>query len=61
MNNCTKAISRLHGSETGQGLVEYALIITLMCFAAVVAMQTIATDINNAFAGISKLLSTYVP
>jgi Flp pilus assembly pilin Flp len=61
MNDWTKAYSGLHKGETGQGLVEYALIIALMCFAAVVAMQTIATDINNAFTGISKLLSTYVP
>lgn len=61
MNDSTKAFSRLHKSEAGQGLVEYALIIALVCFAAVIAMQTIATDINNAFAGISNVLSAYVP
>jgi len=47
--------------EAAQGLVEYALIIALICFAAVVAMHTIATDLNDAFSGISKVLSTYAP
>jgi Flp pilus assembly pilin Flp len=61
MNNWTKAFIQLHERDTGQGLVEYALIIALMCFAAAVAMQTIAVDLNNAFTGISKVLSMYVP
>ena len=61
MNDRTNAFTDLHRSETGQGLVEYALIIALMCFAAAVAMQTIAVDLNNAFTGISKVLSAYVP
>jgi Flp pilus assembly pilin Flp len=54
-------LSSTDANEAAQGLVEYALIIALMCFAAVVAMQTIATDLNNAFSGISKILNTYVP
>jgi Flp pilus assembly pilin Flp len=61
MNHWAKFLVRLHNGVTGQGLVEYALIIALMCFAAAVAMQTIAVDLNNAFTGISKVLSAYVP
>jgi Flp pilus assembly pilin Flp len=61
MNHWAKLLIRLHNSETGQGLVEYALIIALICFAAAVAMQTIAVDLNNAFTGISQVLSAYVP
>ena len=61
MNQRTKFLVRLHNGQTGQGLVEYALIIALMCFAAAVAMQTIAVDLNSAFTGISKVLSAYVP
>jgi Flp pilus assembly pilin Flp len=61
MNDRTNAFTDLHNRETGQGLVEYALIIALMCFAAAVAMQTIAVDLNNAFAGISKVLSAAIP
>jgi pilus assembly protein Flp/PilA len=54
------SLRRVHSDETGQGLVEYALIIALVAFAAVVAMQTLANDINNAFTGIGNLLSSYV-
>jgi len=56
-----KSLSRIHNDETGQGLVEYALILALVAFAAVVAMQTLAKDINNAFVGIGGILSSYVP
>jgi len=56
-----KSLSNLHKDEAGQGLVEYALIIALVCFAAVVAMQTLAVDINAAFTGIGSLLTSYVP
>jgi len=55
------SLNQLHRDESGQGLVEYALILALVAFAAVVAMQTLAQDINNAFVGIGTLLSTYVP
>lgn len=60
-NLIRKSWSRLHQDEAGQGLVEYALIIALVAFAAVVAMQTLANDINNAFVGIGTILSSYVP
>jgi len=56
-----KSLSHLHNDEAGQGLVEYALILALVAFAAVVAMQTLAKDINNAFVGIGSMLSSYVP
>ena len=60
-NLILKSVSRLHNDEAGQGLVEYALILALVAFAAVVAMQTLAQDINNAFKGIGTILSSYVP
>ena len=56
-----KSVNKLHKDEAGQGLVEYALILALVAFAAVIAMQTLAADINNAFLGIGTTLSTYVP
>jgi pilus assembly protein Flp/PilA len=55
------SLNRLHRDDAGQGLVEYALILALVAFAAVVAMQTLAADINNAFLGIGTILSSYVP
>jgi pilus assembly protein Flp/PilA len=60
-NLILKSLSHLHQDEAGQGLVEYALILALAAFAAVVAMQTLAKDINNAFTGIGTLLNSYVP
>jgi pilus assembly protein Flp/PilA len=60
-NLILKSLSRLHKDEAGQGLVEYALILALVAFAAVVAMQTLASDINNAFTGIGGILASYVP
>lgn len=56
-----KSLKKLNRDEAGQGLVEYALILALVAFAAVLAMQTLAADINNAFIGIGTTLSTYVP
>ena len=55
------SLNRLHRDEAGQGLVEYALILALVAFAAVIAMQTLAQDINNAFVGIGTVLNSYVP
>jgi pilus assembly protein Flp/PilA len=44
--------------EEGQDLIEYALVVALIAFAAVGAMQTLAGDINTAFIGIGNKLST---
>lgn len=60
-NLILQSLRRLHKDEAGQGLVEYALIIALVAFAAVISMQTLANDINNAFVGIGNILSSYVP
>jgi len=48
---------QLHKNEAGQGLVEYALIIALVGFAAIVGMNTLATDINQAFSKIGSVLN----
>ncbi len=52
---------KLQADEAGQGLVEYALILALVSFSAVVTMHTLAQDINNAFTGVGNVFSTYVP
>jgi pilus assembly protein Flp/PilA len=43
--------------EEGQDLIEYALVVALIAFAAVGAMGTLATDINSAFIGIGNKLT----
>ena len=45
--------------EDGQDLIEYALVVALIAFAAVGAMQTLATDINNAFTSIGGKMTSY--
>ena len=41
--------------------MEYALILVLLAFAAVVAMRTVANDINSVFVGIGMIVGSYVP
>jgi pilus assembly protein Flp/PilA len=60
-NLILRSLNQLHRDDSGQGLVEYALILALVAFAAVLAMQTLAVDINSAFTGIAGLLTQYVP
>ena len=54
-----QSLNRLHQDEAGQGLVEYALIIALVGFAAVIGMDTLAVDINTAFSNIGSVLAQY--
>jgi pilus assembly protein Flp/PilA len=44
--------------EEGQDLIEYALVVALIAFAATTAMVTLASDINAAFIGIGTKLTT---
>ena len=52
--------SSLHQDESGQGLVEYLLILALVAFAATAGMSTLANGINSAFTGIATVLTTYI-
>jgi pilus assembly protein Flp/PilA len=47
----------LMSKEDGQDLIEYALVVSLIAFAAVVGMNTLAAGINDAFAAISTKLA----
>jgi len=46
--------------DDGQDLIEYALVVALIAFAATVGMGKVATSINAAFVNIGSKLSTYV-
>jgi pilus assembly protein Flp/PilA len=43
--------------ENGQDLIEYALVVALIAFAATAGMSTLANDINAAFSHIGARLS----
>ncbi|HTU51117.1 MAG TPA: hypothetical protein VMF56_11010 [Acidobacteriaceae bacterium] len=45
--------------DGGQDLIEYALLVALIAFAATAGMTTLATDINAAFVKIGTTLTTY--
>jgi pilus assembly protein Flp/PilA len=45
--------------EEGQDLVEYALVVALIAFAATAGMKNLATGLNSAFSNISTKLGTY--
>ncbi len=42
----------------GQDLVEYALVVALIAFGAVAAMQSLSTELNTAFQTISSDLAS---
>jgi pilus assembly protein Flp/PilA len=46
--------------EEGQDLIEYALVVALIAFAATAGMSSLATAINTAFTGIGTTLTTYI-
>jgi pilus assembly protein Flp/PilA len=53
-----KLKNMLSGDE-GQDLIEYSLVVALIAFAAVAGMNTVATDINQAFTNIGTKLVGY--
>jgi pilus assembly protein Flp/PilA len=46
--------------EKGQDLVEYALIVALIAFAAIVGMNSLANGINSAFNSIATTVNQYL-
>jgi pilus assembly protein Flp/PilA len=51
---------QLHENESGQGLVEYLLIVALVALAATAGMTTAASYINSAFTRIGQRVGGYV-
>ena len=58
INSLTNTLVRLHKDETGQGLVEYVLILALVAFAAVTGMNTLASGLNSAFTAVNDKLTS---
>jgi Flp pilus assembly pilin Flp len=55
-----RSFASLHDDETGQGLVEYVLLIALAALAATAGMQSLAAKINSAFSQVGDVLGSYV-
>ena len=52
--------ANLMNDESGQDLIEYALVAALLGLGCVAAMKALATNVNNAFASIGTTLTTNV-
>jgi pilus assembly protein Flp/PilA len=50
-------MSRVVASDEGQDLVEYALVVALIAFAATAGMNSLAGDINSAFVAVGGALT----
>ena len=55
-----KIFSNLMNDESGQDLIEYALVAALVGLGAVAAMKTLATNIGTSFTTIGKDLTTNI-
>jgi pilus assembly protein Flp/PilA len=53
------AIERTIQRQDGQDLIEYALVVAPIAFAATAGMSALATDINTAFTAIGTALTSY--
>jgi pilus assembly protein Flp/PilA len=51
-------IKRLWAEESGQDLIEYALLVALVALAAAVGMNSLATAINTEFANLGTSLTS---
>ena len=60
MKNMKQIMNNLLADESGQDLIEYALVAALIGLGAVVAMGTLASNIKNAFGTIGNTLSANV-
>jgi pilus assembly protein Flp/PilA len=52
-------LRRLVREEEGQDLIEYALIVALIAFAATAGMSSVASSINTAFNNMATTLTSY--
>ena len=46
--------------DEGQDLIEYALVVALIAFAATAGMGSVATAINSAFTAVGTKVGTYI-
>jgi pilus assembly protein Flp/PilA len=55
-----KTILETLKDESGQDLIEYALVVALIALGATVGMGTVATGINSAFATLANRLGNAI-
>ena len=60
MKNLKQLLNNLVVDESGQDLIEYALVAALVGLGAVASMKTLANSINTAFGNIGNSLTQNV-
>jgi pilus assembly protein Flp/PilA len=60
MKNFKPILSRFISDESGQDLIEYALVAALIALGATAAMNTLAGSISTAFSTVGSKLNTAV-
>jgi pilus assembly protein Flp/PilA len=60
MKPAMRLLAKFYREESGQGLVEYVLLIALVAFAATAGMTALASSINSAFTQVGTILSGYI-
>jgi len=55
-----QVLSEVHDDESGQDLIEYALVVALIAFAAIAGMNFVASEINVAFSKIGNKLTSAI-
>jgi len=60
MTRTLALLKGLHEDESGQGLVEYLLIVAMVALAATAGMNTAASYVNSAFSRTGQRLDTYI-
>ncbi len=58
MTNLKALFIRLVQEDSGQDLIEYALVAALIALGALVGMKTLANDIGNAFNTVGTTLTS---
>jgi pilus assembly protein Flp/PilA len=60
MHNFKQLVNNLISDESGQDLIEYALVASLVALGAVAAMGSVASSLKNSFNSISTSLNSAV-
>ena len=60
MTNMKQILKNLMTEESGQDLIEYALVAALVGLGSVAAMSSLATSISTTFNGVGNSLSSAV-
>lgn len=60
LSQVSQRIRAFHHEESGQDLIEYALVAALIAFAAIAGMNYVAAEINVAFSVIGNKLTSAI-